>query len=461
MAWASKNMLVLGFIILGGLLIHLFNFWSKMQLVEILGGHENSLGLDPADGASLIAYTFSQWYYVVIYLVWFAALWFHLTHGVWSMFQTVGWANDTWYPRLKCIANIVATIIFLGFAAVVLVYFLLPLHRRRMLIDPLCRIINTQTDMALKLDAKIPAGALAEKWSNHKTAIKVVSPANKRKLDIIIVGTGLGGASAAASLGELGYNVKVFCIQDFAPPRALASPRRAVSTPRRTTRTTTTRYTVCSTTRSRAATTAPARPTSTVWPRSSNLIIDQCVGTGRSLRPRVRRPARPTVRSAARRCRVRSTPAARRASSSCSAPTRRSTRQIAAGTREELPASRDARHRHRGRRGHAASSPATSSPARSSAYGAHAVVIATGGYGNVFFLSTNAMALERLGRIGSATARAPASPTPASRRSTPPASPYHGDQQSKLTLMSESLRNDGRIWVPKKLEDVKAIRAGS
>ena len=75
--------------------------------------------------------------------------------------------------------------------------------------------------MAFKLDAKIPAGALAEKWSNHKTAIKVVSPANKRKLDIIIIGTGLGGASAAASLGELGYNVKVFCIQD--------SPRRAHS----------------------------------------------------------------------------------------------------------------------------------------------------------------------------------------------------------------------------------------
>ena len=75
--------------------------------------------------------------------------------------------------------------------------------------------------MALKLDSKIPAGALADKWSNHKAAIKVVSPANKRKLDIIIVGTGLGGASAAASLGEMGYNVKVFCIQD--------SPRRAHS----------------------------------------------------------------------------------------------------------------------------------------------------------------------------------------------------------------------------------------
>lgn len=127
--WASKNMLVLGFIILGGLLIHLFNFWSKMQLVEILGGHESMVGgrmIAATDGAALIAYTFSKWYNVVIYLVWFFALWFHLTHGVWSMFQTVGWANDTWYPRLKCIANIVATIVFLGFAAVVLVYFFCP-----------------------------------------------------------------------------------------------------------------------------------------------------------------------------------------------------------------------------------------------------------------------------------------------------------------------------------------------
>ena len=128
-AWASKNMLVLGFIILGGLLIHLIHFWSKMQLVEILGGHESMVGgrmIAATDGAALIAYTFSKWYNVVIYLVWFFALWFHLTHGVWSMFQTVGWANDTWYPRLKCIANIVATIIVLGFAAVVLVYFFCP-----------------------------------------------------------------------------------------------------------------------------------------------------------------------------------------------------------------------------------------------------------------------------------------------------------------------------------------------
>jgi len=121
--WASKNMLLLGWIILGGLALHLFNFWSKMQLVELMGAHENSLGYSPADGASLIRYTFSQWYYVVLYLLWFVALWFHLTHGVWSMFQTVGWANDTWYPRLKCLANVVATLVFLGFAVVVVVYF--------------------------------------------------------------------------------------------------------------------------------------------------------------------------------------------------------------------------------------------------------------------------------------------------------------------------------------------------
>ena len=122
-AWASKNMLVLGVIVLLGMGLHLYNFWAKMQLVEIMGGHTNSLGLAVTDGAALIASTFSQWYYVVIYLVWFFALWFHLTHGVWSMFQSVGWGNDIWYPRLKCIANIVATVVFLGFAVVVLVYF--------------------------------------------------------------------------------------------------------------------------------------------------------------------------------------------------------------------------------------------------------------------------------------------------------------------------------------------------
>ena len=126
-SWASKNMLVLGVIVILGLGLHLVHFWSKMQLVEIMGGHASVVDgyeIAATSGAALMMVTFSKWYNVVLYLVWFAALWFHLTHGVWSMFQTVGWANDTWYPRLKCAANIVATLIFLGFAVVALFCFL-------------------------------------------------------------------------------------------------------------------------------------------------------------------------------------------------------------------------------------------------------------------------------------------------------------------------------------------------
>ena len=122
--WASKNMLVIGFIVLCGLALHLVHFWSKMQLVEIMGGHENSLGFAPTDGAALIAFTFSKWYNALVYIVWLAAIWFHLTHGVWSMFQTAGWANDKWYPRLKCLSNLVSTLICGGFALVVVFFFL-------------------------------------------------------------------------------------------------------------------------------------------------------------------------------------------------------------------------------------------------------------------------------------------------------------------------------------------------
>ena len=124
--WASKNMLVLGVIVVVGLLLHLINFWSKMQLVELMGAEGSMVGgylVSAHDGATLVAYTFSKWYYVVLYLIWLAALWLHLNHGIWSMFQTVGWANDTWYPRLKCIGKIVSTLLVLGFMAVVVVYF--------------------------------------------------------------------------------------------------------------------------------------------------------------------------------------------------------------------------------------------------------------------------------------------------------------------------------------------------
>ena len=121
--WASRNMYVLGIIIVLGLLLHLYNFWYNMQFAEIIGNHE--LGpFPPADGAAYIAALLSSPVYCIIYLVWFAAIWFHLTHGFWSAFHTIGWDNQTWLPRLKRIANVVATIVFLCFALVVIVFYL-------------------------------------------------------------------------------------------------------------------------------------------------------------------------------------------------------------------------------------------------------------------------------------------------------------------------------------------------
>ena len=121
--WASRNMYVLGIIIVLGLLLHLYNFWYNMQFAEIIGNHE--LGpFPPADGAAYIAALFSSPVYCIIYLVWFAAIWFHLTHGFWSAVHTIGGDNQTWLPRLKRIANVVATIVFLCFALVVIVFYL-------------------------------------------------------------------------------------------------------------------------------------------------------------------------------------------------------------------------------------------------------------------------------------------------------------------------------------------------
>ncbi|MFI3265738.1 MAG: succinate dehydrogenase/fumarate reductase cytochrome b subunit [Rikenellaceae bacterium] len=123
-SWASRNMFVLGVIIVCGLLIHLFNFWYNMQLVELMGGHVNSLGTSPVSGAELIAIHFSNPLYCLVYLVWFVAIWFHLTHGFWSAFQSLGWGNQIWLPRLQCIAKLVATVICLAFAVVVVVFYL-------------------------------------------------------------------------------------------------------------------------------------------------------------------------------------------------------------------------------------------------------------------------------------------------------------------------------------------------
>ena len=124
--WASKNMLVLGVIVILGLCLHLVHFWSKMMLVELMGAEATMIGgelVHATDGAAIIAYTFSNPVNVVLYIVWLVALWFHLNHGVWSMVQTVGWANDTWYPRLKCASKVVSTLVVLGFMAVVVAFF--------------------------------------------------------------------------------------------------------------------------------------------------------------------------------------------------------------------------------------------------------------------------------------------------------------------------------------------------
>ena len=123
-SWASKNMLVLGIVVILGLALHLKDFWAQMQLVEILGHHTNSYGLTPTDGAGAALAVFGNPVFSALYIVWLVALWFHLTHGVWSMLHTMGFNSTVWMKRVKCIANIVATIVVAGFILVVVACFL-------------------------------------------------------------------------------------------------------------------------------------------------------------------------------------------------------------------------------------------------------------------------------------------------------------------------------------------------
>ncbi len=311
--------------------------------------------------------------------------------------------------------------------------------------------------MALKLDSKIPAGELANKWSNHKAAIKVVSPANKRKLDIIVIGTGLGGASAAASLGELGYNVKIFCISD--------SPRRAhsiaaqggINAAKNYRNDNDSVYRLFYDTikggdyRAREANVYRLAEV-------SNLIIDQCVAQGV---PFAREYGGLLDNRSFGGAQVSRTFYARGQTGQQLLLGAYSVlnKEIAAGTVKSYP-----RHEmldivvdEGEAKGIIARNLVTGEIER---YGAHAVVMATGGYGNVFFLSTNAMNSNgsvafQCYRKGAAMAN------PCFTQIHPTCIPVNGDQQSKLTLMSESLRNDGRIWVPKNIEDVKALRAGT
>ena len=122
--WSSQNMLVLGIIVIVGLGLHFAQFWAKMQLPEVM----HKLGSDvditnAANGAFHIQATFSCWINVVLYLVWLAALWFHLTHGFWSALHTLGWNNQIWFERWRMIGNIYSTLVVLGFAVVVLFYW--------------------------------------------------------------------------------------------------------------------------------------------------------------------------------------------------------------------------------------------------------------------------------------------------------------------------------------------------
>ena len=118
-SWSAKNMFILGIVILGFICFHLTHFWAKMQMPEMFG-----FGTYEDNPYVLLNFVFGKWWVLVLYVVWFAALWFHLVHGFWSMFQTVGWSGQTWFKRLKVIGVIVATIVCLAFVAVAVNAFL-------------------------------------------------------------------------------------------------------------------------------------------------------------------------------------------------------------------------------------------------------------------------------------------------------------------------------------------------
>jgi succinate dehydrogenase / fumarate reductase flavoprotein subunit len=304
------------------------------------------------------------------------------------------------------------------------------------------------------LDAKIPSGPLEQKWSYYRAHQNLVSPANKKKLDVIVVGTGLGGASAAASLGELGFKVKAFCYQD--------SPRRAhsiaaqggINAAKNYQNDGDSVYRLFYDTikggdyRSREANVYRLA-------ELSGPIIDQCVAQGV---PFAREYGGLLENRSFGGALVSRTFYARGQTG----------QQLLLGAYSAMM-----RQVHLGNvelytrhemlelvvvdgkaRGIIARNLVTGAIER---FSAHAVVLATGGYGNVFYLSTNAMgsnatAIWRAYKKGALFAN------PCFTQIHPTCIPVHGEYQSKLTLMSESLRNDGRIWVPRKKEDVEKIR---
>ena len=308
----------------------------------------------------------------------------------------------------------------------------------------------------MALDSKIPKGPLADKWTQHKSNINLVSPANKRLIDVIVVGTGLAGASASATLAELGYNVKTFCFQD--------SPRRA--------------HSIAAQGGINAAKNYQGDGDSTY-----RLFYDTIKGGDyRSREANVHRLAEVST-NIIDQCVAQGVPFARDYGglldnrSFGGVLVSRTFYAKGQTGQQLLLGAYSAMNRQIGRgkikmynrhemmdlvlvdgkaRGIIARNLVNGKLERHSA---HAVVIASGGYGNVFFLSTNAMgsnvsAAWKIHKKGAHFAN------PCFTQIHPTCIPVSGEHQSKLTLMSESLRNDGRIWVPKKLDDVKAIREG-
>src|SRR6056300_1522785 len=306
------------------------------------------------------------------------------------------------------------------------------------------------------LDSKIPEGPLKDKWTNHKNNINLVNPANKRNIDIIVVGTGLAGGAAAASLAELGYNVKTFCYQD--------SPRRAhsiaaqggINASKNYQGDGDSNYRLFYDTikggdyRSREANVYRLAEV-------SGNIIDQCVAQGvpfaREYGGQLDNRSFGGV-LVSRTFYAKGQTGQQLLLGAYSAMNRQINRgKIQAFNRHEM---QDLVLVDGKARGIIARDMVTGELERHSA---HAVVLASGGYGNVFFLSTNAMG-SNVTAAWRAHKRGAFFANPCYTQIHPTCIPVSGDHQSKLTLMSESLRNDGRIWVPAKLEDAQAVREG-
>ena len=307
-----------------------------------------------------------------------------------------------------------------------------------------------------QIDSKIPEGPLAEKWTNYKAHQKLVNPANKRRLDVIVVGTGLAGASAAATLAEQGFNVLNFCIQDSARRAHSIAAQGGINAAKNYQNDGDSVYRLFYDTIKGGDYRAREANVYRLAEVSGN-IIDQCVAQGV---PFAREYGGTLANRSFGGVQVSRTFYARGQTGQQLLLGAYSAlmRQVGMGkvklyTRHEMVelVVIDGRAR-----GIIARDLITGKLER---YAAHAVVIASGGYGNTYFLSTNAMTSN-----GSAAwqcyKKGAYFANPCMAQIHPTCIPQHGDYQSKLTLMSESLRNDGRIWVPKKKEDAEAIRAG-